>query len=139
VNTAICHDCQTAKPLDQFYLKANGRPRSYCRACENLRSRRWAIDHPERIRLAMRRADAKRAASKSARNHAYEARHRLEREAYSAVAAALDSGLLKREHCLICHSPRTEGHHDDYSKPLAVRWLCDPCHHMWHRTKALAG
>ncbi len=41
---------------------------------------------------------------------------------------AIVSGKITRQPCEVCGSPKSDGHHDDYSKPLDVRWLC-PIHH----------
>lgn len=50
--------------------------------------------------------------------------------ARSVLKYAVKKGLILRGACEIpgCKSTKTHGHHDDYSKPLAVRWLC-PLHH----------
>lgn len=50
--------------------------------------------------------------------------------AHSAVYRALKSGRLTRpDHCENCGAPcKPHAHHDDYSKPLDVRWLCAKCH-----------
>lgn len=42
---------------------------------------------------------------------------------------AVTSGKMTRGPCELCgsNSP-TEGHHDDYTQPLNVRWFCPPCH-----------
>lgn len=50
-------------------------------------------------------------------------------EAHSAVHSAKAKGELVKEPCEICGSKvRVEAHHEDYSKPLDVRWLCNNHH-----------
>lgn len=53
---------------------------------------------------------------------------------HKMVRAAIKRGDLMRQPCEICGSQPTEAHHDDYSKPLDVRWLCHQ-HHMEHHGK----
>ncbi len=54
------------------------------------------------------------------------------REKYYAkrdVSRAIKAGSLKKQPCEVCERlENVEAHHDDYSKPLEVRWLC-PLHH----------
>lgn len=48
---------------------------------------------------------------------------------------AIASGKIKRQPCEICGKSKTDAHHDDYTKPLKVRWLCRT-HHAQHHAKA---
>jgi hypothetical protein len=42
-------------------------------------------------------------------------------------------GNITRKPCEECGaSGLTHAHHDDYSIPLDVRWLCPACHKQWH-------
>lgn len=44
--------------------------------------------------------------------------------AMQMVQTAVRNGTLVRGRCEVCNLDKVEAHHDDYSKPLAVRWLC---------------
>ena len=37
---------------------------------------------------------------------------------------AVKKGLIKREPCEVCDDLRSQAHHEDYTKPLQVKWLC---------------
>ena len=65
---------------------------------------------------------------------AWSARNPIKQSAiYSAGNAIRDGKIEKASCCEDCGSEgRIHGHHDDYSKPLVVRWLCPPCHNTWH-------
>ena len=53
--------------------------------------------------------------------------------AHSAVAWAIKSGDLVRAPCESCGREDVHAHHDDYDKPLEVRWLCPACHAQHHK------
>ena len=53
------------------------------------------------------------------------------------VAQAIRKGTLVRQPCSRCGAIKTHAHHEDYSKPLEVIWLCSRCHTQRH--KELSG
>jgi predicted DNA-binding protein YlxM (UPF0122 family) len=61
--------------------------------------------------------------------------------AHDLVEKAIKKGFVENPGlCSVCSASgefkdgRTaiQAHHDDYDKPLSVRWLCQKCHHHWH-------
>ena len=56
------------------------------------------------------------------------------KEAKLAYRRAIRKGLLVMpETCERCQKRKARlGHHEDYSKPLQVTWLCNPCHRAVH-------
>jgi Arm DNA-binding domain len=58
-----------------------------------------------------------------------------QRLAHARVAVAIATGKMKRPTiCEGCKQPSKEihAHHEDYSRPLWVSWLCPACHHGHH-------
>jgi transposase-like protein len=64
-----------------------------------------------------------------------------DKKSHHKVENAVKHGYIKRpESCEECgHSGKNKdgrtalrAHHDDYNKPMEVRWLCHKCHYTWH-------
>jgi hypothetical protein len=65
----------------------------------------------------------------------YHARYPLVYLAHVIFRNAIRDGKVARVgNCSFCGSTKNiQGHHDDYTKPLDVRWLCALCHKRWHK------
>lgn len=59
--------------------------------------------------------------------------------ARNATTLAIRKGVLVRQPCETCGEEPTEAHHDDYTKPLEVRWLCHEHHWAHHREHGFAS
>lgn len=60
-------------------------------------------------------------------------KHPLKASAHQKVRHAIKTGKLIKEPCKICGKEPAEAHHQDYTKPLEVMWMCKAHHEAWHR------
>ncbi len=63
-------------------------------------------------------------------------------QAQNLLETAIKQGVIqRRDTCEQCGSSgrmkdgrsKVQAHHCDYNKPLEVLWLCQKCHHIWHK------
>jgi hypothetical protein len=67
--------------------------------------------------------------------------HQGMQKAHNAVARALAKGsLIRPDKCSRCEAVEyIQGHHDDYSKPMEIMWLCPLCHANRHKELGRLG
>jgi hypothetical protein len=151
MNTAqkTCFKCNEVKPLSEFYRHSQMRDRhlNKCKECTKhdvSTNYRKNIEHYkdyERSRAMLpNRVEARRAYSRTpgglaahaAARRRYAENNPLKRKAHHIVGNAIRDGRLLKQPCEVCGLV-AQAHHDDYSKPLDVRWLCVKHHAEWHR------
>lgn len=53
--------------------------------------------------------------------------------AQHSLRSAVRRGLIAPQPCEVCGAEHADAHHDDYDRPMAVRWLCRLHHRQAHR------
>lgn len=148
----VCRECNTEKPLSEFYkhaAMADGHLNK-CIPCVKARVGKHREANLEKIqaydkarankphRVKARKEYLKTEAGKQSKKKAMAAYHKRYPMTYAAHIIAgnaiRDGRLIPAACCSVCNlTEKIEGHHDDYTKPLDVRWLCESCHKEWHR------
>jgi len=126
--TKRCFKCDVLHPLSEFYKHpqmADGHLNK-CKSCTKKDvQERYAITREDRAAYDIERN--KRPERKEAQARYTKTKREKNPEKYrahTAVGNAIRDGRLKRLPCEVCGEVKAEAHHDDYSKPLDVRWLC---------------
>ncbi len=132
-----CFKCKTIKPLTEFYKHsemADGHLNK-CKACAKNDVGKHRSENLDRIRQYDRdrgKLDHRiKLATEITRS--WRAEDKRRQTAHTAVAKAIRNGVLTRMPCERCGAVKSEGHHEDYDKPLDVMWLCQPCHKQRHK------
>jgi hypothetical protein len=123
-----CYVCGKIKTREGF----NQYNKVTCRVCIMVRKRQWNKNHPERLK----EYKEKRLKGKRYRK-TIDGWMRLnpeKRRAHHIVDKAIMRGKIKRpETCQKCGLVlKLHAHHNDYSKPLKVYWVCPSCHRIIH-------
>lgn len=138
----LCCKCRKVLPVSEF--SANRKKRDglqyACRGCLSAELSRRYRDDLE-VSRARRRAYFASHPETAARATAKQRQSPYKHAAHQSVARAVKRGqLAKPTACSRCDDTyRVEAHHDDYSKPLDVMWLCTACHRVRHAELAAQG
>jgi hypothetical protein len=71
---------------------------------------------------------------KSRKANAQNPEQRSKAMARAIAGAHKRRGKLQQQPCEKCGTHESQMHHDDYSKPLEVQWLCRKCHMDGHKS-----
>jgi len=132
-----CKECHGLFPEESMQMQRHKFGRVYTYFCKNCHAKRQRLYREKNRELIRSRAvDANRRTRASGYAKNWKIRERLlEPEkpiARQEVRKAIRHGLLSKSPCEICGDANAVPHHNDYSKPLEVRWLCPQCHQRVH-------
>ena len=147
-----CFKCNITLPLSEFYKhpQMGDGHLGKCKTCtrkdtadrvadKSATDLEWVISERERQRLKSikQRSRGVNALNRAEATRKYRKRNPLKWAAHCIVNNAIRVGKIQKQTCEKC-GKKAQAHHDDYSKPLQVRWLCSAHHAEHHRNERTA-
>lgn len=148
-----CLGCGEIKLLSEFHIQKTGvgGRTSRCIVCENARvlsnrnanklhanaqGREWYMRNKEKRTLSIKKYHQTQNGKSMRRASSAKFRRNNPEKvfAHDAVRKAIQRGIIQKPNtCTQCGIKKNlQAHHDYYSKPLDVIWLCVPCHVQLH-------
>ena len=148
----ICRKCKQEKEDDQFYSYCLTR----CKQCKVKYALKYQKDNPEKVKQYERKRTQTKALYQSNYYKEWYAKHGRKRadnyldiiifwrknnpekiKVMDKVYYLVKKGLINRPlECSICgRKARIYAHHEDYTKPFEIIWVCGSCHKNIHLGK----
>jgi hypothetical protein len=130
--TKRCFKCGEVKSLSDFYrhLRMADGHVNKCKEC----NKKDVTDNRTAKLDYYREYDRERGSRQTLEDlQRYRKENPKKYAAHTALNNAVRDGLIFRTPCEECLENDVVGHHDDYDKPLVVRWLCQAHHVAWHK------
>ncbi len=130
--------CKESKTLDKFHIHKGGKygVGTRCKVCSVIQHKLMSLKYPARFRKLYKRSYKSNKEKLTEDKKVWSSKNRFKINTHSKVKYEIKMGRMKRPK--VCSNkgkyctPTIEGHHDDYSKPFDVRWLCHRCHMEHH-------
>lgn len=116
-----CYDCKA--------LKENP-SRGYCDTCRNSRERAARLEKTKDPNFYTEKRKQYKLKSENIPGFQFK------KAAQAYTYRCIRDGLLVRKPCEVCGNIKVDAHHDDYTKPMDVRWLCRKHHLLHHRSQS---
>lgn len=126
----VCGSCRIEKPITEFHLHSRDGYQTRCKTCKRNDSR---IQNRQPKRRQYNYEKYRKWMDKGGLREYRRRPEVMERVRVGAIVQqAIRSGKIERQPCLIC-GEKAHAHHDNYSKPLDIKWLCSKHHAEEHR------
>jgi len=150
-----CFKCNTVKPLDDFYKHPRMKD-GHVNKCKECNKRdvqqvrngnveyyreydRARSDDPKRVQARKDYAERMKndpiaKEKKKLYTKKYQDKHAIKRAAHLILGYEVKKGNITLTPCKKCfNTDDLNAHHEDYTKPLDIVWLCKTCHGKRHR------
>jgi len=115
-------------------IKAYNKEYYMCAVAKEAR-KRWVKANPEKVKRHKENDYKHNRERYIERNAEYSKNNRLVRRAHSRIYFLVKNKRIEKPTvCSLCgkNEDKIQGHHEDYSKPLEVIWVCVKCHRAIH-------
>lgn len=98
-----------------------------------IRNKEWVLNNPEKVKDIKHNHRIRNRSIITKYTQEYRKANPDKYSAHKIMKNAIRRGELEQKPCEVCGNIKSQGHHEDYSKPLEIIWLCAKHHNEAHK------